>query len=114
MLIEAAYSLPKWLRPEVAANRVWIRGGALHLIPQPPASGKGPGAALPPFPTRVQALSLLRQPPQGVTTLAGQGLRQAIKERLGGYPEAALEQVWAGGRLVGLGSSAEEGGCRLF
>ena len=34
LLIEAAYSLPKWAaKPEATVNRVFLRGGALHLVP---------------------------------------------------------------------------------
>lgn len=33
LLIEAANSLPKWLNPEVAENRVWINNSKLFVIP---------------------------------------------------------------------------------
>ncbi|KAH8904614.1 SGT1-domain-containing protein [Coniochaeta sp. PMI_546] len=33
LLVEAANVLPKWLSPEIDANRVWIHDGKLHLIP---------------------------------------------------------------------------------
>lgn len=33
MLVEAAAELPKWLEPEVAENRLWIRGGKLCVVP---------------------------------------------------------------------------------
>lgn len=33
LLIEAANSLPKWLNPEIADNRVWINDGHLKIIP---------------------------------------------------------------------------------
>ncbi|KAK3642055.1 hypothetical protein LTR56_010926 [Elasticomyces elasticus] len=33
LLIEAANSLPKWLNPEIAENRVWINDGRLRIIP---------------------------------------------------------------------------------
>ena len=32
-LIEAAEHLPAWLDPANSKNRVWLRGGALHIIP---------------------------------------------------------------------------------
>lgn len=32
LLIEAAYSLPKWATPRVTPGRVWLRSGQLHLI----------------------------------------------------------------------------------
>ncbi|KAF3942119.1 hypothetical protein ABW19_dt0205759 [Dactylella cylindrospora] len=34
LLIEAAHTLPKWLSPEVADNRVWISNGSLRIIPR--------------------------------------------------------------------------------
>jgi hypothetical protein len=54
LLIEAAYHLPRWLKPESAANRVWLRGGNVHLVPPP--GRKYP--QLPPFPTPAQALEV--------------------------------------------------------
>jgi antitoxin component of MazEF toxin-antitoxin module len=33
LLIEAAHALPRWLNPEVAEHRVWIRQGRLWIIP---------------------------------------------------------------------------------
>lgn len=57
MLIEAAYALPRWLKPEIADNRVWLRRGCLHVVPLP-------NAAVPdllPSPTVGQALRVLRQ-----------------------------------------------------
>lgn len=33
LLIEVADHLPKWVTPDRAAGRVWIKGGLLHLIP---------------------------------------------------------------------------------
>lgn len=35
LLIEAAECLPDWLGPETAANRAWLRGGELVIIPRP-------------------------------------------------------------------------------
>ena len=35
LLIEAAYSLPKWLKPEVSTNRVWLHQEQLHIVPLP-------------------------------------------------------------------------------
>ncbi|KFM25957.1 SGT1-like protein [Auxenochlorella protothecoides] len=33
LLIEAAHSLPRGLKPEIADNRVWISGGRFHIVP---------------------------------------------------------------------------------
>lgn len=40
LLIEAAYGLPRWLKPETAQNRVWLHGGAFHLVPLPRFKGE--------------------------------------------------------------------------
>ena len=42
VLIEAAEALPKWVRPEAVADRVWWAGGALHLVPPPAPPGAAP------------------------------------------------------------------------
>ena len=34
LLIEAAYCLPRWLTPEVALNRVFLRQGEVRLVPK--------------------------------------------------------------------------------
>jgi len=39
LLIEAAYSLPGWLEPAVAANRVWVYRGAVHCLPRGEKNG---------------------------------------------------------------------------
>ena len=54
LLIEAALVLPRWLKPENSVNRVWLRGGRLHIIPQP--SSQQPN--LPAFPNTAQALQV--------------------------------------------------------
>lgn len=56
LLIEAAYVLPRWLKPETARYRVWLRGGALHVIPLPPSPAL-PG--LPAQPNLHQALDIV-------------------------------------------------------
>lgn len=33
LLIEAAYSLPRWMKPETTENRLWLHQGVIHLIP---------------------------------------------------------------------------------
>lgn len=33
LLIEAANSLPKWLNPEIAENRIWLNDGHIKMIP---------------------------------------------------------------------------------
>lgn len=61
---KAAYSLPRWLKPEVAAGRVWLHAGRLHIVPLP--SARHP--TLPASPTAREALAIVRA--DGVDTLA--------------------------------------------
>lgn len=63
LLIEAAYSLPRWLKPEVGAGRVWLHAGRAHVVPLP--SARHP--SLPPAPTPAEALAIVRC--DGVDTL---------------------------------------------
>ncbi|MCO5608141.1 hypothetical protein L7F22_062347 [Adiantum nelumboides] len=35
LLIEAAYSIPSWLKPENSWNRVFIKNGEIHILPLP-------------------------------------------------------------------------------
>lgn len=82
LLIEAAYALPRWLKPEVAGNRVWLRQGQVHIIPQP--SAKHP--TLPAFPSLTQALAILGS--QAVET-ASTRVQAPINERLAEFPGKA-------------------------
>eukprot|EP00026_Physarum_polycephalum_P002788 Phypoly_transcript_02796.p1 GENE.Phypoly_transcript_02796~~Phypoly_transcript_02796.p1 ORF type:complete len:622 (+),score=72.38 Phypoly_transcript_02796:66-1868(+) len=40
LMIEAAYAIPKWLKPDNSGNRIWLRHGLIYIIPLPmsPAS----------------------------------------------------------------------------
>ncbi|MCJ1285771.1 hypothetical protein MMC26_005112 [Xylographa opegraphella] len=40
LLIEAANSIPRWLNPEIADNRVWINRGQLFIIPMAGATDR--------------------------------------------------------------------------
>ena len=33
LLIECAFHLPKWVKPEAVANRVWLKSGGMHIVP---------------------------------------------------------------------------------
>jgi hypothetical protein len=41
LLIETAFHLPKWVKPDAVANRVWLKSGALHVVP--PSADEGLG-----------------------------------------------------------------------
>ena len=65
LLIEAANTLPKWLKPEVADRRVWVHQGRLHIIPLPSKAQP----AIPMQPSIPAALQLVRD--SSIETEAG-------------------------------------------
>ncbi|KAG2495277.1 hypothetical protein HYH03_006550 [Edaphochlamys debaryana] len=85
LLIEAAYALPRWLKPETAEGRVWLRRGQLHVLPLPSAAAPD----LPAAPSRAQALAVLRE---GRYPTASPRVQRPIDERLAGYPARARAQ----------------------
>jgi len=86
LLIEAADYLPSWLSPKTSANRVFLRGGHLHLIPYPRSPAEF--AFLPVRPTISYALALLARPPgqPGPVTLASTEISSQIASRLRNFP----------------------------
>ena len=85
LLIEAAYSLPRWLKPELSENRVWLSGGALHLVPLPsPAAPTLPSA---PSPAQVGAAAC--GPAPCLTGRAAQP-RPSVAEPSSSGPSVAL------------------------
>ncbi|GAA5854531.1 hypothetical protein JCM9279_000833 [Rhodotorula babjevae] len=106
LLIEAADSLPAWLTPQNAANRVWIHQGRLHLVPLehtspvPFADAPKTSAADEPlnpsfdpdddaFLDRAAAILLVRDP--AVDTLAPPDVEAAVWARIDGYPAKIKE-----------------------
>uniref|UniRef100_A0A8C8RKH4 Ecdysoneless cell cycle regulator n=1 Tax=Pelusios castaneus TaxID=367368 RepID=A0A8C8RKH4_9SAUR len=84
LLIEAADFLPKWLKPENSANRVFFHQGELCIIPQPKTPGEEswlPATS----PTILQALMLLSAHPKEFLTT--KSVRTAVYKRISGYPE---------------------------
>ena len=65
LLIEAAYALPKWLKPETASNRVWLLKGLTHIVPLPTTAAPD----LPSFPSLQQARRIVQG--DQVSTAAG-------------------------------------------
>jgi hypothetical protein len=55
-LMQAAYALPRWLKPDNSKNRVWLKAGQVQIIPPP--SARNP--QLPSFPTVAEALDILQ------------------------------------------------------
>ena len=64
LLIEAAYAIPRWVTPERAPNRVFLRGGHVHIVPR--GSGGNGDEALP----IAEALRALRTGSLGSTRRA--------------------------------------------
>ncbi|KAM3913488.1 protein ecdysoneless homolog [Leptodactylus fuscus] len=87
LLIEAADFLPKWLKPENSANRVFFHNGKLCLIPLQPGAGDLPDAAS--SIDLSQALMLLAAHPEAFT--ASESIIKAIDRRIKGYPEKIKE-----------------------
>ncbi|KAK1292020.1 hypothetical protein QJS10_CPB17g02505 [Acorus calamus] len=83
LLIEAAFSIPRWLEPDSSANRVFVRGGELHIVPR--------DRRLPRNPRLVDSLKALARP--DVETRASETVQAAVNRRLAGYPEKARSNV---------------------
>eukprot|EP00775_Hariotina_reticulata_P006594 gene6594-6822_t len=86
LLIEAAYSLPRWLKPETSTNRVWLHGGHLHVMPPPSRSSP----TLPAAPSVQQALQIVTSPQLDTHQ---HRVEAAVLERLSGYPGRARQQL---------------------
>ena len=87
LLIEAAYSLPKWLKPDTSTNRVWLQSGCLHVIPLPSKHHR----TLPAAPTVAEALQIISS--DSISTTANSGMQEAIKSRIKGYPRKAETEM---------------------
>ncbi|EFJ45520.1 MADS box transcription factor, partial [Volvox carteri f. nagariensis] len=85
LLIEAAYALPRWLKPEISDNRVWLRRGQMHIIPLPSTAAPD----LPASPTVAQALAVLREARFATASLR---VQRPIDQRLEGYPARARRE----------------------
>lgn len=83
LLIEAAMALPTWLDPSNSEHRVGLYQGKAHIIPLPrtPAELMQIPAKL----TIERAIDIIRQPV--ISTVAEDGVQQAIEDRLVDKPE---------------------------
>ncbi|CAL9166969.1 unnamed protein product [Musa hybrid cultivar] len=82
LLIEAAFALPRWLEPDTAANRVFIRGGQLHIVPK---------RVFPDTPSLEAALASVRS--EEVDTRASDKVQAAILRKISGYPDKAMANM---------------------
>lgn len=83
LLIEAAYALPKWLKPETATNRVWLHNGLLHIAPLPTTAAPD----IPSFLSLKQAKQIVQG--DQIDTLAG---ANSAPLRIQGAPFACCSQ----------------------
>ncbi|XP_006280144.2 protein ecdysoneless homolog [Capsella rubella] len=81
LLIEAAFHLPRWLNPETSLNRVFIRGGDLHIVPRSRL----------PDPSLVASLRFLIE--RGNESRATDSVQSALKNRISDYPERAWRNM---------------------
>ncbi|KAG6467130.1 hypothetical protein ZIOFF_075046 [Zingiber officinale] len=78
LLIEAAFALPRWLEPDTSDNRVFIRGGKLHIVPK---------EVFLDVPSLLDALAAVRS--EEIDTGAPYEVQAAIFRKISGYPEKA-------------------------
>lgn len=85
LLIEAAYAIPRWLRPENSWNRVFIRQGEIHILPLSASAGE-----VYHLPVKPSVWDSLRALTGGfVQTRASDAVQNAINSRIKGYPDKA-------------------------
>lgn len=78
LLIEAAFSLPRWLNPDSSSNRIFIRAGDLHIVPK---------RISPSTPSLAFSLEALKNPE--IDTKASDSVQSVLKKKISGYPEKA-------------------------
>lgn len=83
LLIEAAYSIPRWLKPENSWNRVFIRNGELHILPLP--SSPAELFQIPLLPSLEDAIRVLHG--ANFQTRADDSVQAAIARRLSGFQQ---------------------------
>ncbi|KAI9165793.1 hypothetical protein LWI28_020574 [Acer negundo] len=81
LLIEAAFHLPRWLKPENSENRMFIRHGHVHIIPRKSL----------PNPSLADSLNFLINHDE--ESLAGEAVQNAIKSRIEEYPLRAKRNM---------------------
>lgn len=106
ILIEAAYVLPRWLKPETAVNRVWLHNGSVHLVPLPSSSSSAKKSTTS-YPaewgedelTPAHGLHAV-QNFSAVTATAGQAINDALAPRVGAFPGKTKELMHSAVALV--------------
>jgi hypothetical protein len=90
ILIEAAYYLPRYLKPDVATNRIWLHAGNLHIIPPTLLGAREEAGSQETRQLTVpNALELVHRYPEVTRKEGRDPFMKAISKRLEGYPEKA-------------------------
>eukprot|EP00889_Picochlorum_renovo_P001435 jgi/Picre1/28465/NNA_003869.t1 len=86
----SSVSLPRWLEPEVAENRVWIMGGKVHCIPKlvRPSGWQGIEGRV----TLEQAMDALQNHSEE-TEECGRGIDGVVQRKIDVYPGYAMETM---------------------
>lgn len=96
LLIEAAYVIPRWLKPENSTNRVLIRQGALHLLPLS-VSDRGKETIITKQSSRGASLSVGKAistlKDGNIGTKAADEVQEAVARRTKEYPERAQKNM---------------------
>lgn len=87
LLIEAAYVIPRWLKPETSVNRVFLRDGWVHLVKR---AGRAVGEKVGSL-TVEEAVGLMKEG-RGATR-ASEEVQEAIARRVKEYPEQARRNM---------------------
>ncbi|KAI5064209.1 hypothetical protein GOP47_0020879 [Adiantum capillus-veneris] len=83
LLIEAAYSIPSWLKPENSWNRVFIKNGEIHILPLP--SSPAELFQLPLLPSIQDALRALYH--GSFKTKADDSVQAAVMQKMSGFQQ---------------------------
>lgn len=117
ILIEAAYFLPRYLKPDIATNRSWLHAGCLHIIPPtllPDGNVRGaPSEGGAQQVSVTTALETLHRYPEVTQREGHDPFVKAISKRIEGYPEKAKQlmhraQIWVPFKVAQLLSVAPQ------
>ncbi|KAL3838658.1 hypothetical protein ACJIZ3_023249 [Penstemon smallii] len=84
LLIESAFHLPKWLNPDTSTNRVFIRRGLLHIVPQ---------SQFPSTPSLEDSLRYLISCDNSSVSRAPDAVQLHLSKKISEYPERAYKNV---------------------
>lgn len=89
MLIEAAEHLPRWIKPEIMENRVFIFDGNLHIIPLPSTPAELQHLPSSQSLSLSSALSIIKN--KKVNTKADNHIQECINNRIKIFPSKIKE-----------------------